>query len=605
MNGEKKIILFGAGEFGKKALEYFGNDKVAFYVDNNAKLSGTIVNGKKVIAFTELLEQYRDYQIVIAVDIRKTAVIANQLEQHGITEYISYMELVNHFKKPNGESKNIDWISRMNLVGKWIEENTIQGGGIINNTDVRQSYPEVTGYFIPTLLRWGFREKAVNYAKWLCNIQKEDGSWYDTYDLHPYIFDSAQILKGLLAVREILPQADEHIRRGCDWILSQMDSEGRLPKPVYADWGAEGICSELIHMYCISPIMEAGSIFCNAEYKIAAKKISQYYITNYKEQILDFGFLSHFYAYVMEALVDIGERTLAQEAMDKMIEVQKEDGSIPAYKNVNWVCSTGILQLATVWYKLGDIIHGDKALGYAVKLQNESGGWFGSYAVSDAPKATDYKGWPDYFPESEISWAVKYFLDAVYYKCRAEFEEQADTFMDEISVTDGRYRFILQEIKDANPQTVCDIGCGKGRYIKNLIKDVNGIRFCAVDISERVMESIPESVEKKAGILTNIPYENEYFDMVYVVEALEHSILAENAVRELIRVIKKNGKAVIIDKSKAAMGMLEIDEWEQWFPDEFFEKIAEENGCTLATVHNISYEDYADGLFNGWILQKL
>ena len=43
------------------------------------------------------------------------------------------------------------------------------------------------------------------------------------------------------------------------------------------------------------------------------------------------------------------------------------------------------------WYKLGDIERGNKALTYAAKLQNETGGWFGSYAVIDNPKPTDKK----------------------------------------------------------------------------------------------------------------------------------------------------------------------------------------------------------------------
>ena len=46
--------------------------------------------------------------------------------------------------------------------------------------------------------------------------------------------------------------------------------------------------------------------------------------------------------------MDIGESALAQQAMDKMAKVQREDGRIPAYKNVNWVCSTGMFQLAVV-----------------------------------------------------------------------------------------------------------------------------------------------------------------------------------------------------------------------------------------------------------------
>ena len=89
---------------------------------------------------------------------------------------------------------------------------------------------------------------------------------------------------------------------------------------------------------------------------------------------------------------------------------------IPAFKDVDWVCSTGMLQLAITWYKLGDIERGNKALTYVAKLQNETGGWFGSYTVVDNPKPTDKKEYPDYIPDGEISWAVKYYLDAVYLK---------------------------------------------------------------------------------------------------------------------------------------------------------------------------------------------
>ena len=93
--------------------------------------------------------------------------------------------------------------------------------------------------------------------------------------------------------------------------------------------------------------------------------------------------------------------------------------------------------------------------------------------------------------------------------------------------------------------------------------------------------------------------------MVYAVESLEHSIFPDNAVREMLRVVKPGGKAVIIDKNKAALGLLEIDEWEQWFEDSLFGWIAEETGCTLEVIQNVPYEDgIADGLFNAWVLGK-
>lgn len=34
----------------------------------------------------------------------------------------------------------------------WIERNTIPGQGICVNTDLPLTYPEVTGYYIPSLL---------------------------------------------------------------------------------------------------------------------------------------------------------------------------------------------------------------------------------------------------------------------------------------------------------------------------------------------------------------------------------------------------------------------------------------------------------------------
>ena len=135
----------------------------------------------------------------------------------------------------------------------------------------------------------------------------------------PYIFDSAQILKGLLAVREIYPKVDNHIIRGCDWILQQMTEEGQLVTPVKDAWGDDiRTCSELIHMYCLAPLVQAANVFNRPDYEEKAYKILEYYKTNYYNEIMNFGLLSHFYAYVMEALLDMGEIQIAEEAMKKM-----------------------------------------------------------------------------------------------------------------------------------------------------------------------------------------------------------------------------------------------------------------------------------------------
>lgn len=602
----KKVVLFGAGVFGTKALNYLGEEKVYCYVDNNPDLKGKIVNGKIVKSFDEMQELAKIYQIVIAVDAHKASILAEQLEKAGIKEYITYLEMVNNYKKPE-LSGQVDWKNTTERAKNWIINNSIKGEGIINNSQYYKSYPEVTGYYIPTLLRWGFRGLAVTYADWLCSIQHEDGAWYDTEDKEPYVFDTAQILKGLVAIYSIKPEVKDCIIKGCDWLLGQITDEGRLVTPSKAAWGNDGVCSELIHLYCLSPLIDVSKLLGKPEYAKAAKKVANYYITNYRNEILNFGFLSHFYSYVMEALCDIGETELAKEAMDKLSIMIDEKGYIPAFNDVDWVCSTGMFQLAITWYKLGDIERGNKALTYAAKLQNETGGWFGSYAVIDNPKPTDKKEYPDYIPVGEISWAVKYYLDAVFYKNRLEFDMQADGFSSYISKEDGRYQIILKEINSVPrvDKKIIDVGCGKGRFLKNLSEDVKNSQLYAVDISDKVMGELPDEIVKKNGVLTQIPYDDNTFDITYAVESLEHAIFPENAIEEMLRVTKAGGKVIVVDKSVKALGMLEIDAWEQWFDDEIFKNAIENTKSSLKIIDKIAYDSYeADGLFRAWVITK-
>lgn len=427
----EKYILFGAGYYATVAISLLGKENIEFIMDNNRDKAGSSVDGIAVYPYCEKKSQCGHYTIVISVSDRYCPQIEEQLKEDGFKNFLTVGRIQSEQtrKKIEGRFDNISVYKK--AIG-WIKNNSVDGQAIICNTGKRKGYPEVTGYYIPTLIRWGYRELAVNYAEWLIGIQKADGSWYDTDDVSPYIFDTAQILKGLIAVREIYDsreKIDEAIKKGIDWILGCMTDEGRLVTPDTACWGSDdNTCSELIHMYCLSPIADAGRIFGRTDYIEKAEKILKYYKDNYYDKIMNFSLLSHFYAYVMEALIDMGETDMAVEAMAKIADIQKASGAVPAYKNVDWVCSTGLFQFALVWFRIGDTEHGNKAFEYACRLQNESGGWYGSYLSEDNCNEQN-----DYFPGAEISWAVKYFLDALYYKDVAEFNEQASDFIETIS----------------------------------------------------------------------------------------------------------------------------------------------------------------------------
>lgn len=598
----RKFILFGAGAYAEKAIALLGKEEIEMILDNDSSKWGRYIAGIPICSPEIKKEVSEEYQIIVAVSQKYQQQIVERLRQAGIQNVRTIQEVQTEITRRKLENR-LNYIEIYDKAVTWIKNNTIDGQAIICNTDKRKGYPEVTGYYIPTLLKWGYRDLAVSYAKWLCSIQKEDGSWYDTDDNAPYVFDSAQILKGLIAIRTIYPQADPCIIKGCDWIVGNMQESGRLVTPSTDAWGSGNMCSELIHMYCLSPLVQAAEALDMPRYQEAAYKILEYYKKNHYDEIMNFGLLSHFYAYVMEALVDMGERDMAMEAMAKIEKLQKDNGAVPAYHDVNWVCSTGLFQLALVWFRLGNIERGNKAFEYACKLQNESGGWYGSY-LSENDQNEDNT----YFPTSEISWAVKYFLDALYYKNLAEFDLWSDSFMDSVDKEDGRYKMVCDTVSAECKQRqrairVLDAGCGKGRYLKNLIEDEPENAYYAMDLSEKVMGFIAsDRVVKKQGTMTKIDYPDDYFDVVYTCEALEHAVDIKSAIKELARVTRNGGKIVIIDKNKEELGRMEIGEWEIWFDAEELKDILSEYCSSVTVADKIEYEDKKeDSLFLAWI----
>lgn len=286
----------------------------------------------------------------------------------------------------------------------WFREHMVAGKGIIVHTKQMVPYPEVTGYFIPTLYKWEEIELARTCTRWLMSIQLADGA-FPAPDGVPYTFDTAQIMRGLCAALDDVPGADEALRKAGDWMLTQIAPDGRLMTPSTDLWS--DIANDLIHTYALPPLAEAAKRLGEPKYAEAARFVLGYY--KRQEALVPFNRLTHFHAYAMEALCELGEPELAARGMADVERCQRSDGSIPAYPDVDWVCSTGMAQYAIVWYMLGKRQEADRAMTYLETIQNKSGGFFGSYG----PGAK-------YIPGAEISWAVKYFLDAHHLKMTQE-----------------------------------------------------------------------------------------------------------------------------------------------------------------------------------------
>lgn len=94
MRESKKVILFGAGTYGKKALDYFGKENVFSFVDNNKALVGTFRNGVPIISFEQLREIHSAYRIVISTGTEMLFVIGAQLEEAGICNYEIFLKIL-------------------------------------------------------------------------------------------------------------------------------------------------------------------------------------------------------------------------------------------------------------------------------------------------------------------------------------------------------------------------------------------------------------------------------------------------------------------------------------------------------------------------------
>jgi malonyl-CoA O-methyltransferase len=294
---------------------------------------------------------------------------------------------------------------------QWVKAHRVPGSGIPVHHQTRAVTQEVTGYFIPTLYKLGEEQLAMDLARWEASVQRADGG-FAAPDGTPYTFDTAQVVRGFLAVLDRLPELEGNLRRACDFVEGQIDSAGRVLSPSYRMWQVPGggAFSEYTNLYVLPPLLEAGRVLSETRYVAAAERALRRFVgmPDLVEFKPNFGTMSHVFGYMMEALVELGELNLARSGLQQVAAIQKEDGAIPAHPGVEWKCSTGMAQLGIAWYKLGDLDPAGRALTYLETIQNPSGGFYGSYGANAR-----------YFPREEISWAVKFFLDCCFLRSQA------------------------------------------------------------------------------------------------------------------------------------------------------------------------------------------
>lgn len=119
-----------------------------------------------------------------------------------------------------------------------------------------------------------------------------------------------------------------------------------------------------------------------------------------------------------------------------------------------------------------------------------------------------------------------------------------------------RIRMVKPTIEKYNNCKLLDIGCGwEAKLLKSIENYIDygvGIDFKPPKLKTEKLETIESVLEKE------LTFENESFDVVTMLAVLEHLSYPEDILKEIHRVLKKDGRLIITVPSKIAKPILEF-----------------------------------------------
>lgn len=115
-----RIVIFGAGQIGRKALAEFGVSRVTCFLDNDNEKWGKTIDGVPVTG----IDEYKicDEEIVIIAVKSGIAEIKEQLENKGVKRYAPYLEFKERYFAPEQLLVNqYEWASSAISEAAWNE----------------------------------------------------------------------------------------------------------------------------------------------------------------------------------------------------------------------------------------------------------------------------------------------------------------------------------------------------------------------------------------------------------------------------------------------------------------------------------------------------
>ncbi|OAQ40705.1 bifunctional demethylmenaquinone methyltransferase/2-methoxy-6-polyprenyl-1,4-benzoquinol methylase [Pedobacter psychrophilus] len=121
-----------------------------------------------------------------------------------------------------------------------------------------------------------------------------------------------------------------------------------------------------------------------------------------------------------------------------------------------------------------------------------------------------------------------------------------------------RKQAINELVKD-QPQTILDVATGTGDFAFEALEKLKPKKIIGVDISQGMLNIADEKIikrgksdvfEVKLGDSEKLLFDNDSFDAVTVAYGVRNFENIEKGIADMLRVLKPNGKAVILEFSK-------------------------------------------------------
>lgn len=306
------------------------------------------------------------------------------------------------------------------------------------------SYPETTGYIIPTMLAYAewrndvnARESARRMLDWCLDIQLEGGGFQggkiDAEPVVPVTFNTGQILIGLAAgVTVFGNKYSSSMNTAADWLRDTLDEDGCWRKfstpfaepgekayETHVSWGL----FEAARLDSSRGWGEAG--LKNVDWALGKQCTNGWFddcCLNDPEHPL-----THTIGYVLRGVLEAysfseQEKYLdaAKLTADALVKIVDDDGYLPGRLNsdwqsyVSWACLTGSVQIAHCLFLLYQFTNSSvyRDVGYALnKYVRRSMKAVGSDEVRGGIKgAFPVDG--DYGAFEYLNWSAKFFVDS-------------------------------------------------------------------------------------------------------------------------------------------------------------------------------------------------